>query len=324
MEPFEVRELRYFVAVAEELNFSRAAARLGIAQPPLSRAIRLMERRLGAELFHRDTHKVTLSTVGATLLAEARTALDAVAAATHRTQRAALPTPTLVATAKPGVATRMLRQIVDAYAAVPGNPEVHIVVSGYGHQADLLRDGRADVALLSSPYERPWLEAEPLTTEPRVAALPAGHPLTRRAVLHCADLAGEPIPRWEREGETERAYWSGRDVGPRSWAQPLEPVAGPVVRDTGQLLDVVSLGQAVALVPRSIATENQRPDLAYLPVADASPYTIAVAWPAGSRSQPVAQFVRTAIQLAERPWRDMRPDGADDEVPVAYPARRGA
>jgi LysR family transcriptional regulator, benzoate and cis,cis-muconate-responsive activator of ben and cat genes len=74
-------------------------------------------------------------------------------------------------------------------------------------------------------------------------------------------------------------------------------VAGPAVSDVTQLLDVVSLGQAVALIPRDIAEHHPRADLAYRPVADASPYRIAVAWPAGSRAKPIAQFVRTAIEL---------------------------
>jgi hypothetical protein len=115
MDSFDVRELRCFVAVAEELNFSRAAERLGMAQPPLSRAIRQMERRLGANLFDRDTRQVALTDVGRTMLDEARFALDVIAGVNRRARRAALTTPTLVTTAKPGIATGMLRRIVDTY-----------------------------------------------------------------------------------------------------------------------------------------------------------------------------------------------------------------
>ena len=287
MDLFEVRELQYFLAVAEELHFTRAAQRLGIAQPPLSRAIRRMEQRLGVDLFQRDTHRVRLTSAGMTLLDEARTALDAIAAAARRTRRATLPVATLVATAKPGVATGLLRRIAEAVAALPGGPAVEIVVSGYGDQADMVRDGRADVALLSSPYDVPGIDTEPLTSEPRVAALPAGHRLTRVRRLRCADLAAYPIPQWTDAGPEERAYWSGG-----------ETVEGPAVSSVAQLLDVVSLGQAVALVPQSVAGSNPRTDLVYRPVVDASPYTVAVAWPTGSRSRTVAAFVRAATNLA--------------------------
>jgi LysR family transcriptional regulator, benzoate and cis,cis-muconate-responsive activator of ben and cat genes len=284
MEDFELRELRYFLAVAEELNFSRAAARLGIAQPPLSRAIRAMERRLGADLFERDTRRVALTRAGTVLLVEARAVLSAASAATRRTQRAA--TPTLVATAKPGAATALLRRIVDT---LPADLPVRIDVGGYVDQAERIRRGDADVALAGSPFDPRGLDFEPLTTEPRLAALPVTHPLARHTVLNRADLAGEPVPRWTNWTPLDRAYWS-YDGSPE----------GPEVASVSQMLDIVSLGQAVALVPQSVAAANPRPDLAWVPVTDASPYTVCVAWPADSRDAAIARFVRAALTEAGR------------------------
>jgi DNA-binding transcriptional LysR family regulator len=277
----DVRELRYFVAVAEELNFTRAALRLGIAQPPLSRAIRGLERSLGAELFERDSRGVRLTPAGTTLLAEAGHVLDAVSAATNRTRRAAAPTPALVATAKPGPATALLRRIAEAFDA-----PVSIVVSGYGDQAGLVRDGRADVALLGSPQERAQgLDTEPLLCERRVAALPASHPLARLDGLSLADLAGQPFPRWPTSPQ-EHAYWTAPHA-----------LDGPEVADIAQMLDVIGLGQAVALVPEPMALANPRPDVSYRTVADATPYVTAIAWPAGSRDRTLARFVETALRL---------------------------
>ncbi|WP_433324960.1 LysR family transcriptional regulator [Spirillospora sp. CA-294931] len=296
MDAFEVRELRYFVTVAEELSFSRAAERLGMAQPPLSRAIRQMERRLGAELFRRDTRQVALTELGESLVDQARDAIEIMSALGERARRAARTTPTLVATAKPGIATEMLRRIVAAYAEVPDRPLVEILVSGYREQSAMVRDGRADVAVLGSPYDRWRLDLEVLTTQPRVAALPAGHRLALAERLHCSDLHGEPMPRWERSTRAERAYSIGR-AGPSISADEAEGVPGPVVSDPTQLLEVVSLGQAVALIPQWLADRNPRDDLVYRPVSDASPYTTAIAWPEGTRSRMIADFVRTATEI---------------------------
>jgi DNA-binding transcriptional LysR family regulator len=280
----EIRELTYFRAVAEELNFSHAAARLGIAQPPLSRAISQLERRLGVRLFDRDTRRVSLTPAGEVLLAESAHVLDAIAAATHRTQRAGRG---LVVTAKPGLASSLLREVVAAYRGA-----AEILVSGFGEQADLVRSGRADAALMGSPCraaDRRGLDFEPLVSEHRVAVLPAGHPLAARTSLTVADLTGHPMPRWRRwEEPDERAYWTGQST----------PVDGPVVSDSTQLLEVVALGQAVALVPASLANSNERTDLAYRPVPDAAPYTVSVAWPAGSSNRDLAAFVRTAVEVA--------------------------
>lgn len=146
MDDVEVRELRYFRAVAEELNFSRAAERLGMAQPPLSRAIRLLERRLGVQLFERTSRHVSLTPAGNVLFTESAKALDAVTTAVRRTRRAAQQKPAVIITAKPGVAAELLRRIADAHA-----DPVEIRISGFGEQARLLHAGRADVALLGCP-----------------------------------------------------------------------------------------------------------------------------------------------------------------------------
>lgn len=298
MDGLDVRELRYFIAVAEELNFSRAAKRLGMAQPPLSRAIRHLERRLGANLLDRDTHRVALTDVGRTVLDEARFALDVLDGVGRRARRAATATPTLVATAKPGIATGMLQRIVDAYTALPGAAHVEITVSGYREQADMVRDGRADVALLSSYFDQRGLETEPLTTERRVAALPIGHPLARRDELHCRDLHGEPIPRWPGMTPTEHAYWTGRDrSATQAHPDTQHTPPGPLVSDPTQLIEVVALGQAVALIPQALADAHPRTDITYRPIVDATPYTIAIAWSSNARRHHITELVHAATRL---------------------------
>ena len=293
MDDVEVRELRYFRAVAEELNFSRAAERLGMAQPPLSRAIRVLERRLGVQLFERTSRHVSLTPAGNVLFAESGKALDAVTAAVRRTRRAGQEVPPLVVTAKPGgVATDLLRRIADRH------PEpVEIRISGFGEQAEMLRDGRADVALVGCPGNNDGLDVEVLFTERRVAALPAGHELAGRAALACADFAGRATPFWPDSSAADRAYWSGQDVT----GGVVTP--GPEVRDSAQLLETVALGQAIALLPASITEWRSRDDVVYRPVVDATPYSVALAWVAGARDLRIARFVRTAVEVSGAPPR---------------------
>jgi DNA-binding transcriptional LysR family regulator len=280
----ETRELRYFVAVAEELHFGRAAQRLGIAQPPLSRAISQLERRVGVALLERTSRSVALTAAGEVLLHEGRAALDAVAAAEHRARRAGQATAGaagVVLAAKAGASSELLAKLLDAYAAEPGSVPVEVVLSGPGEQAGLLRDGRADVAVLHHPFDdTAGFDTEALATEGQVAVLPAGHPLSTRAELRLADLADVPDlpqPRWPRPDGT---YADG---------------PGPQVQSQTQLLQLVALGRTVLVVPDS-ARSQLHDGLVAVPVVDAPEVTTVIAWPAHSRSRAVADLVRTALR----------------------------
>ena len=138
MSGLEVRQLRYFVAVAEELHFGRAAERLGMAQPPLSRAIRDLERHLGVRLLHRTTRQVGLTPAGEVLLRDARTALDAVTFAERRARPAGRTVPTLRLALKAdydaGLLPRMLAEFRRSAAAVP----VDLILGGRDEQAPAL------------------------------------------------------------------------------------------------------------------------------------------------------------------------------------------
>ncbi|WP_043264114.1 LysR family transcriptional regulator [Streptomyces sp. CT34] len=281
----ETRELRYFVAVAEELHFGRAAQRLGIAQPPLSRAIRQLERRLGATLLERTSRAVTLTEAGAVLLREARAALDAVEAAERRTRRAARAATGhagVVLATKAGASGELLAKLLDTYAAEPDAVTVDLLLCGIGEQERLLRDGRADVALLHRPFDTTaGFDTEELRTERQVVVLPAGHPLTGRTHVQMAevtDLPGLPMPRWP-----------GRDG-----TYPDGP--GPQARDHAQLLQLIALGRACWIAPESCRT-RLRDDLAAVPVLDAPTVTTVIAWPPHSRSRAVAGLVRVATRL---------------------------
>lgn len=285
MHDLETRELRYFVAVAEELHFGRAAARLGIAQPPLSRTIRGMEQRLGVRLLDRDRRGVALTEPGRVLLREARSALDAVAAAASRTRRAADPGRSLVLVTKAGASHELLRRLLDAHANRPGATPVEVVLCEVGEQAGFLRDGRADVALMHRPFDDlAGFDTEDLCVEGQVAILPAGHRLAARERLTMAevrDVPDLPLARWPRLDGT---YPDG---------------PGPKVRTQSQLAQLVALGRTLLVIPAS-SRAWQWPEHVAVPVVDAPEVTTVIAWPAGSRSQAIASLVRTATELKGR------------------------
>jgi DNA-binding transcriptional LysR family regulator len=275
MSDVEVRQLRYFVAVAEELHFGRAADRLGMAQPALSRAIGHIERRLGVALFERTTRQVALTAAGEVLLRDARTALDAVTAAVRRTQQAGRRSPRLRVGLKADVDGGLLPQILDAYGADPAAWPTELVLGRYGEQAQALRDGRADVALLLRPFDDRGLDSEPLLTEPLLAAVAAADPLAARTELCLADLDGRPVMGGPRVGGGERR-----------------------AANLAEIFSLVETGSLVFLTPASVARRYQRPTIAYRPVGDLEDVTLAVAWPSDARSPAVAAFVRAACTVA--------------------------
>ncbi|MFD6938384.1 LysR family transcriptional regulator [Streptomyces goshikiensis] len=282
MDPLETRELRYFVAVAEELHFGRAAELLGMAQPPLSRAIQQLERRLGVLLLERTRRGVALTGAGEVLLDEARATLDAAAAAARRTRRAASPRSRLVLAAKAAGSHELLRKLLDAYAAEPDAAEVEVVLCGIGEETRLLRDGRADAALVHPLFSSlAGFDSEELLTEDQVAVLPAEHPLAARPFLSMAevgDVPDLPMPRWPHP---DGSY---------------PPGPGPEIRDPSQLAQLIALGRTLAVIPASARAWLWTAHTA-VPLTDAPPVTTHIAWPPHSRSRALAGLIRTATRL---------------------------
>lgn len=280
MERLETRELEYFLTVAEELHFGRAAARLLIAQPALSKAIRRLERRLGVRLLERSSRRVCLTKAGEILFSEGRPALNAVMAAARHARQAAAPVAGLRLVVKPGGDGGLLPDILAAYEREPGVPPVEVIFGGAGDRAALLRDGRADVGLLHTPHENvSGLDTETLMIEPRVAVLPGWHRLAQRASLRLDDLRDEALPRWH--------------------GVAADSAAGPAVADMTELAQLIALGRTVAILAQSVVGPLSQ-DLACVPVSDAGFSTLVVAWPQTSRARDVATFVRAATTVAAR------------------------
>ena len=171
MDRLETRELAYFLAVADELHFGRAAARLGIAQPALSKTIQRLERRLDVSLFVRTSRAVALTPAGQVLVRDARTVLEALSAATVRAQRTGAGERRLILAMKPGGDAGLLPALLAAYDRELDVPPIEVVFAA--DRARLLREGKADAALLYvPPDDLRGLDSETLLSDTSDAAPP--------------------------------------------------------------------------------------------------------------------------------------------------------
>jgi len=286
MTPVESRPLRYFIAVAQELSFARAAERLSISAPAISRTIAQLETQMGVRLLDRSTRNVALTDAGRVLADEGRIALELLDGAVHRAQREAQPRRKLVLALKADLDGGLLERAIEAYEREQTGVPLEVRLCAWGEQAALLRSGRADVALVYQPHERldeRDLDFDVVQEEPQVVALPAEHPLATAPAVRLADLERQyaPVPRtvlWRPHARAEGAM--------------------PEIGDMSRLLKLVELGELVALLPESVATTFSRLQIAYRPVLDAAPAALAVAWPRSSRSLAAAAFVRAAAAVA--------------------------
>ncbi len=292
MVELETRELEYVLAVADELHFGRAAARLSIAQPALSKAIRRIETRLGVPLFVRSSRHVALTPAGEALREHGRHALDAVGAAVRNARRAGETHAPLRLVLKPGGDAGLLSGLLAEYAHRPDARQVDILFSGPADRTDFLRDGRADVGLLYVPFDDlDGLAHETLHTEGRVVVVPAGHRLAGQPSVCLSDLEGETLPSWK--------------------GVPAGNGTGPEVADVVQLLHMITLGRTIAVLPRSLV-EPLPPGLTCVPVADAPPSRLVLAWNRQDRRPMVAAFVTAAL-------RQRRPAPPSDPREPAVP-----
>jgi DNA-binding transcriptional LysR family regulator len=272
----ELRHLRYFVAVAEERHFGRAAERLHIAQPPLSQQIRRLEDELGTPLLHRTTRNVELAPAGEVLLDRARDILAAVEAAAQDARRAARGEFGRLAIGFTGSATYALLPAVAATlrGALPG---VALDLRGElltPAQVAGLLDGTLDLGLLRPPVRERDLAVEVLRREPLLVVLPRGHPLA----------AADAIPLDALEHESFVTYPSHfrsvlhDAVEETCAAHGFRPRVALEVSETATLVSFVAAGIGVSLVPESVRHMTVE-GAVYRPLArDATTVELAVAW----------------------------------------------
>ncbi|WP_406315498.1 LysR family transcriptional regulator [Streptosporangium sp. NBC_01639] len=278
-----LRELRYFVAVAEELNVTRAADRLFVSQPALSKQVRVLERQLGFALFDRVTGGVALTRQGAALLPVARELLGRWNTGVEEA-RAAAPTGTLVIGMQTAVGRGLQQEAFRRFRARMPGWEVSLRLVGWDDPSGGVADGGSDVAFVWLPVPE-GLNIHVLVTEHRGVAMPADHPLASRAEIPFSALRDEPFIALPTAAGPLRDYWLGRD------ARDDEPVVGVTANTPEEVFEAVTSGLGVVLVAEGNATLYNRPGMVYRPVTGLPPGELAIAWRKGDRRPQVAAFV---------------------------------
>ncbi|WP_375000234.1 LysR family transcriptional regulator [Aeromicrobium sp. CTD01-1L150] len=287
----EIRDLETLVALADELHFGRAAARLQMTQPPLTKRLQKVERSLGVRLFERDRHGVRLTHEGTDVVAMARAALQEV----HRLERHASElragTSGTIHIAAVGSAfyAALPRLLEPARRSHPGM-KFRAFEFETTELVDALRSGEVDVGFVRPPVGRDLATRE-VWTEPLVAAVGSNHPLADHSVVSAEQLAGSPFVFFHRDAGP--GYWDRAADVLASAGAPLEP---QVVTDhVSTILGMVALGEGVTLVPAS-ARAYQHPEIRYITLDQTVELPLSVAT---IREQPRA-IVRTFLETLPR------------------------
>lgn len=289
-----LRDLRYFVAVADELNFTRAAEHLHLSQPALSKQIRSLEAALRAELFRRDRRQVTLTAAGTVLYPLARRLLDdwdngIAAVADAAAQQARL--------LRAGTLTSLGRALYPAVLEhfAKRQPGWRVELRSFGWHAPTagLHDQASDVAFVWLPAGAAEVDFEVLATEPRFVAISTRHPLAGRQTVDFSEIIDEPYAALPASAGPLRDFWlaAGQRAG-----KPARVAAE--VASADEAFEIVSSGAAVTLLAEGNAIVYSRPGIACIPVTGLEPARLAVAWRHADRRASVQDFIRACRDAA--------------------------
>ncbi|MDP9847164.1 LysR family transcriptional regulator [Streptosporangium lutulentum] len=303
-----LRLVRYFLAVAEELHFRRAAARLFVSQPTLSDQIRRLEQHLGVQLFERTGRGVVLTPAGKEFEGEARTVLTAWEQAVAITRSAAAERMRtfvigFVANAAAELTPLITRRFRGRHSGIG------LEMRQYDFREPLagLGAGQVDVVLTRPPLGHiPWLHTRTLFAEPRVLIVPTAHLLAGRDTVSVEDVLDEPFIAWKAPGPC-RDFWLALD---QRKGHPIR--IGREVVTVDECLESILMGAGVAFAQASSRRFYARPGLAFVPTTGLPLTSVVVAWCSDHETPLVRDFVHVAREIAEI-------DGCRVPVPGAVP-----
>lgn len=293
----ELRHLRYFVALAEELHFGRAALRLSITQPPLSFAIQSLEQELAAQLFVRDNKRVSLTDAGHAYLLESRAILDRMEHANA--------TARLIASGKLGridigftgsMAYREVPQIVSRFFEQHPGIEVTLREMGSAEQVEALSHRQLHAAFVNLPFIPDGLQGIALLKDAFVCCLPESHPLAKKTQIDLVELAGDPFVMFMREispANYDNVISVCRQAG-------FEPHTRFAARQWLTIVSLVANGLGVSLVPRSIA-RSRMAGTCFVPIAGTEAFSSAyLLWHPENKTPALQNFLDVAAGILQR------------------------
>ncbi|SFA93723.1 DNA-binding transcriptional regulator, LysR family [Amycolatopsis marina] len=288
----ELRHFRCFLAIAEEGNVTRAAGRLHLTQPAVSRTLRQLEQQLGLRLVDRSTHHLRLTDDGLAFRDKAATVVAAADDALDTRRLRSWPLRMGHAWAAAGAFTStLLRRWEHAH------PDTPLELLRIDDRTAGLTTGQVDVALLRGVVDAPGLVVEPLLTEPRVAAMPADSPLAERAELSLADFTDQTVAVNTISGVTT----------PHLWPPEIRPARTMTVANTDDWLAAIAANRAVGITTSATSDLHRYPGVVYRPMVDAPEIPVVLAW----RRMPGHPAIPTLVAL----FRDVVGEGRTDRKP---------
>jgi DNA-binding transcriptional LysR family regulator len=292
-----VRNLRYFVTVAEELHFTRAAERLFVSQPALSKQVRMLERQLGAPLFERDHRGVRLTPVGTALLPHARRVLaewDTAWTAVEHARSEQRATLVVGMSTSPGRGG-LLPAIRSRFSAAHPEATVNLRQVGWEDTTAGLADGTVDVAFVWLPVPDPgrftWVV---VAEEPRLVAMPETHPLAARAAVDFADLLDEPFLALPESAGPLRDHWLATDV------RGTPPRIGAEIAGTDETYEALVDGRGICLVAEGNVPLICLEGVVARPVRGLSPSRLAAARRTDDHRPLVLDYLRACEQVSRQ------------------------
>lgn len=295
LDGIELRQMRYFLAVADDLNFTRAAERLHLAQQALSSSIRRLEEQLGVALFVRSTRKVELTAAGEVLVDGARAVVAAAVDAVERVHQVAEGrTGRLTigfSTAAGGVP--IVRQIIRTFSErVPG-VDIRTEEHDFGDPSAGLADGSVDAAFIFGPLPVEGLSSMTLVQEDRVLAIRPEHPLAARTVVNADDLRDLPWLRAPADRGPWPAFWFRR--------QGDGPV-GPIIKTADEWVTAIEAGRGVAFTMPTVMQNFTTARVTVVPIDGLPPAEVLLAWRSG-RDEPLVNALLESAEIALRGQR---------------------
>ena len=288
LQDLDLRRLRYFVALAEELHFGRAAERLLITQPVLSRQIRRLEQDVGVNLLIRSSRHVELAHAGRQLLQDAEPLLAAAIAVGRRVRRAAAGR---VALTVGFMAGDPIIALVRAFDATHHDTDIEVERIYWSDQPGALLSDQIDASFVHLPIDDNGLALAHLYWSPRLALLPGGHELAGRSEVSISELADDPVVL---HGGASPVWDAWHNVDPRPDGR--RPRRGPTARNLEEKIEAVGTGRAISFIPASVTAAMRIPaEVTAIPVIDIPPANVCLAWKADRQSAAIRNLVATAL-----------------------------